>query len=880
MKLNNLKLLIIVFGFFNRLFSFVNLEQAREYSLYYPEFPKFDSKVEEGDFSTFYNSLVQSRWKKFLIKLGFENRPIWNYSDFTSILKRVTQICSNRLKNNTDKDFYNLLEVDENSQIILWGDLEGGFHSFVRDLTYLLDRNIIDNQFKLIVPDTYLVFNGNVIGRGPYPIETLTLVLKLIEVNPDKIFYIKGHQEEIHVWPEMSLAKQIKILTSDITYIDINCFFNTLPIGLLVNLKNDVKDIIKISYFGLDKITDYVDDLFVIDSKAQSRGNLNSYLAKAYIQGQLTYNFHDIHLTNKVPNFSCAEGLYRLANINNTIVWSTKSSPIQFYRMNYKFYYDSFVTLDFGSSIKDTSISLYFSSESNNFELSAIYNLINGELLSKGQSALEQLPYYSKNFHLLDKQQLINRLNFIDKKVNFVQDQLNYLESKLEANLKNIEVKNKVIKDLNFDNSFIDKLLNQNFENQEDIYSSVMALIDNFDVAVTRLEHIEQLIGANNLILKENLKNIVHIEQPKGKIILGSSAALTRTAKGVGVPICQGLSLSISDLNHLGGINGNFIDLVFLDDKYIPYLFEKNIRDIFYKYETNLLLFPEGSTNILHVLNFINDNNMFIFFSKSGSSFLRDTKLKNVINFRASFIDEGKVLVDHVLKHHSNANFLFFYQDDAFGLDVLQGAKSILDKNSIKNWTEVLYRTGTSNLKEAAIKIKQANPDTIGLFVLGPTAVEIIRELGVEFLANKTVFGVSAIADDVTRNVLKNMGVNLLLSQLVPCPESSDLEIVKEYRKKLSYYGYEPNAFSLEAYIAASIFFDQVSKIDLPITGEKIMNQMEKLKNYNFKGLKLNFNLSTRSLNNSIWLRNIDGKCIEKNIEDLEEYKEVAIFNR
>lgn len=41
---------------------------------------------------------------------------------------------------------------------------------------------------------------------------------------------------------------------------------------------------------------------------------------------------------------------------------------------------------------------------------------------------------------------------------------------------------------------------------------------------------------------------------------------------------------------------------------------------------------------------------------------------------------------------------------------------------------------------------------------------------------------------------------------------------------------------------------------------------MGNIKNYNFKGLKLNFNPETRTLSTSIWIKTRENKYIEKTI--------------
>lgn len=211
-------------------------------------------------------------------------------------------------------------------------------------------------------------------------------------------------------------------------------------------------------------------------------------------------------------------------------------------------------------------------------------------------------------------------------------------------------------------------------------------------------------------------------------------------------------------------------------------------------------------------------------------------------------------------------NFVFFYQDDEFGISILKGAKAALKAAQVHPATKVSYLANTTYFKGAAQKIKDANPDAIGFFATGPATLQLIRDLGVEFLANKVLYAVSSVGDDTTVKVLKDKGLNIILGQLVPNPKTSQLPIMKEYREELKKQGLKKNLFSLETYITTSITFDLMSKISEPITMQKMIDQIEKTKDYAFKGLTLTFNPDTRSLANYMWINTGEGPWIEKKI--------------
>ena len=58
----------------------------------------------------------------------------------------------------------------------------------------------------------------------------------------------------------------------------------------------------------------------------------------------------------------------------------------------------------------------------------------------------------------------------------------------------------------------------------------------------------------------------------------------------------------------------------------------------------------------------------------------------------------------------------------------------------------------------------------------------------------------------------------------------------------------------MEGFIVTSILLEQISKLKGPINGQNIMEQMEAIKDYNFKGLELNFNPVNRTLGKNLWI--------------------------
>ena len=72
---------------------------------------------------------------------------------------------------------------------------------------------------------------------SPYILETLTIILRLLQVNPQNVIYLRGEQEIAHNWLQYGLKSELRIRARHLSDArvplqkDIDAFFNTLPIA-------------------------------------------------------------------------------------------------------------------------------------------------------------------------------------------------------------------------------------------------------------------------------------------------------------------------------------------------------------------------------------------------------------------------------------------------------------------------------------------------------------------------------------------------------------------------------------------------------------------------------------------------------------------------
>jgi len=252
----------------------------------------------------------------------------------------------------------------------------------------------------------------------------------------------------------------------------------------------------------------------------------------------------------------------------------------------------------------------------------------------------------------------------------------------------------------------------------------------------------------------------------------------------------------------------------------------------------------------------LKEGKLLVMFPWTGAPIFFDPNLPNVFHDKASYLDEGRILTDYAIKKLKAKKIAIFYQDDEFGRGAMIGARKTLAKYGIKDFVAISHKPEVFDFSQQTKNILNFDPDAILFSSFFETTKNFIRQVGVKNLEKKELLFISDFATDSYQEFLKNKGLRFTVAQIYPSIKTSKFEIIKDFKKEIKDVGYLANSYSLEGYIAASIFVDVIKRIDGEVTKEKIIKIIEGMKDYNLGGLNLTFNPQTKSLVDSIWLDN------------------------
>lgn len=314
-------------------------------------------------------------------------------------------------------------------------------------------------------------------------------------------------------------------------------------------------------------------------------------------------------------------------------------------------------------------------------------------------------------------------------------------------------------------------------------------------------------------------------------IRIGMSAALSGLSKDLGQQMQQGIELRFSEENRRGGIKGQNITLVALDDGYKPLKAAANMRTLIIKEDVLAIIGNTGTPTAALTAPIANQNNTLMFGAYTGADFLRNHDTGCCIyNYRASYKQETAIMVQHILDSGIKpSEIAFFTQNDAYGDAGYSGAIAELKTQGYEKAEQLLdtrYRRNTTNIEQAvadvlALKVPPKAIIMVGSYKASSAFITLLKPTrpDIKFYNISFTGGESLLAH------LGDLSDDVFITEVVPSVDSlSPLAITYRAAFDLSLDNYvTPNTVSFEGYIIADILIKAIHSIPGEINRHAIL---------------------------------------------------------
>lgn len=343
------KLLLLTLLSFHVLAGFTTLQDAEHYASTLTENPSADNTLAlSPDYTSWYRAQRPGLLASLLDSFGIRKLP-WSTAHFKQLVSSLVTAHAKK----DEKPSLLIMRPRPGTQFIIFGPVYGSFHSLVRSLRELERRGTITTTFKIKEKNTFIVFDGNVIDKSPYIMETLSLVLKLLEINPENVFYLAGTHENDNYWKGNGLKTELDERAGDpqleqlLTHL-----FAQLPRGLILMSPQEGEGALAIADLKLEKIGREC------SKKMQTLAPGDRITCPTIEKGKELPVLARIQGEKRLMTYVHNQGLALVPEEAGALTWSVFSAPNAIYQKYFNFYFDAFVVLTIASSFDRSTLEL------------------------------------------------------------------------------------------------------------------------------------------------------------------------------------------------------------------------------------------------------------------------------------------------------------------------------------------------------------------------------------------------------------------------------------------------------------------------------------------------------------------------------------------
>lgn len=321
-------------------------------------------------------------------------------------------------------------------------------------------------------------------------------------------------------------------------------------------------------------------------------------------------------------------------------------------------------------------------------------------------------------------------------------------------------------------------------------------------------------------------------------ILLGHSGDLSGTSAALTKDYLRGMNAYFDELNRKGGIRGEKIKLVSLDDGFNPDKTAENTKSLINQNVVALVGY-RGTANVQKIIPIVQSAGIAEIGNTSGAKSLRDPYVSNLFHVRASNSDEIEAAVNHAwtigITHIAAA-----YQDDAFGKESLDALNAAIKKRGGTAPVVAPVPRGTVDVTKAVETVFADQPQAIMFLGQSKPAAAFMKAYRAK--GSKPQFFVLSVASGLHADLGPD-AQGVIVSQVVPYPFTElGNPVVREYQKVIGQLADKKYSYnSMEGFLNAKLAAIALARAPAPVSRAKLISTLESLNNEDLGGFAITY---------------------------------------
>ena len=326
----------------------------------------------------------------------------------------------------------------------------------------------------------------------------------------------------------------------------------------------------------------------------------------------------------------------------------------------------------------------------------------------------------------------------------------------------------------------------------------------------------------------------------QAQILIGQTAGFSgQVAAGV-KETTDGALLYIDAINAKGGVNGQKIELISIDDKFEPKLAGENARQLIEEKNVAAMFLTRGTPHTQAIIPHLDKHGVALVGPSTGAMVLHQPVVKYIFNVRATYQREAEKAMTH-LASMGITRIALVYADDSFGADGVAGAQKGLAAAKLQPVVLEKFDRSKPDFPPIAAKVAKAETQAV-LMVASGTAVV---DAGNAFRAAGSAAQIVTLSNNASGGFIRSLGGNargVIVTQVYPNERAVIYPMVKEAQELAKAKGLgEISPAMLEGFAAAKVLVEGLKRAGPKPDRARIHAALESIRKFDLGGLEVNY---------------------------------------
>jgi ABC-type branched-subunit amino acid transport system substrate-binding protein len=321
------------------------------------------------------------------------------------------------------------------------------------------------------------------------------------------------------------------------------------------------------------------------------------------------------------------------------------------------------------------------------------------------------------------------------------------------------------------------------------------------------------------------------------QLLIGQTVGVTGTVAATVKESMLGANLYLDNVNAKGGILGEKIEVITLDDKFDPKLSFENAKTLIENRKVLALFMTRGTPNTEAVLPLLKEHDLPLIAPSTGAKVFHQPLQPHVFNVRAPYQREAEKAINHLATIGVN-RIALVYADDSFGADGLEGAQRGMTSQKLTPVVLAKFDRSKPDFSAISAQVVKAEAQAVMVIGSGTAVVQGIKEI--KAAGSIALFiTLSNNASEGFVKLLGDQGRGVIVTQVFP--QSISIAMVKDATQLAKAKGMDAvSPAMLEGFAAAKVLSEALRRSGAKPTREKVLASLENFK-YDLGGLEVSY---------------------------------------